>query len=88
MFGEVVANMEHLGGDLGDRREDQATITGRISQIIQRGSFKLRHPVRITELVDFRTQEELSMDGQPVVVDNPLSPDLSSSHEASGNRQY
>ena len=41
----------------------------------------------IIEMADYRTQEEFSMDGQPVVVDNPLYPDAPTSHGASGNRQ-
>ena len=41
----------------------------------------------IIEMAVYSTQEEFSMDGQPVIVDNPLYPDAPTSHGASGNRQ-
>lgn len=86
IFGEVVEMLGRFGlGDSSAQRENQSMITQRLSGTLRRS---LRwSPSNAIEMTDYRTQEEFSMDGQLVVVDNPLYPDAPTSHGASGNRQ-
>ena len=71
---------------LGAHQEDQATVTERLTSTIQQLSS--RSPSKAIELADHRTREEWkesSTDHQPVIVDNPLHADATTSEEALGN---